>query len=186
MGNYVNTFGILLDEQDLPSFPHTSCDALAETVENILHGEFANEDDWPAFEFYGIASERFGTSSMFEESKHIRLLKSEGTFLDALTNVFNAADVPDPAAFAQQIKDGTENMRAQLVRKAHEYLDEGWYYQAERAAAALRSMKATGMPGIKAETYFNSFGDEGVFDFRKADRGSGTRLLAEIGFNHGQ
>lgn len=187
MGNYTVSKGILLDERDFEGAPHAGLESLAERIHDHLADEFELEEGWPLLEVLGVASERFDGTHIFGfESTRPQWIDAEGDFRSALLAEYERLRLPEPEALLRLAETAPTAVEPGLRQKICEQVLAGAYRHAERLMSALADIREVRLPGIRTEDHFSREGDEELLDFRQANHGPGTRLLAEIAFNWGQ
>ena len=187
MGNITINKGLLLDERDLDGLPHAGLESLAERIHDHLVNEFEAEDGWPLLEILGVASERFGATHCFPfEDARPQWIAATGNVRSALLAECQRLGLPDPEALLDMAHTAQGAIETRLRARICEHVMAGEDGAAENLLCALAGLGESGLPGVLDRTSFSDAGDEMLHDFRTADHGPGTRLLAEIAFNWGQ
>ncbi len=186
MGNITINKGLLLDERDLDGRPHAGLESLAERIHDHLALELEPED-WPLLEILGVASERFGATHCFPfDNARPRWISATGDVRSALLAECRRLGLPDSEALLEMADTAPGAIAPRLRAGVCAHVMAGEDGAAQNLLCALAGLGKSGLPGVLDRASFSNAGDETLHDFRSADHGPGTRLLAEIAFNWGQ
>ena len=190
MGNYIVKKGILLDERDFEIGPHSTLGGLAEMVDDYLENEFGNvdpemDDTMPSLEIYGIVSERFDASEIYD-SYQMCWISPAGGFRAALLEECKRLGLPNPEVLLDRSETDPEAVEEGLRTAVCSAVMAGNYHDAKRLLSAAVGVRDGQSPFLGNQDYFSKDGDESICDFRDQLHPRGTRILAEIGFNWGQ
>ncbi len=200
MGNYIVHKGILLDECDFRGAPRMHVSGLADRISDYLAQEFDHVDvifdedfdgtnDMPTYALEGIAFERFDTSYIADPDHWLArrewVLPGLG-FRQIMRAELKKLEIPHELAVQVLCSPTAEYVEQYLRQAICEQVTQGNYSWAEDLMASLADISTVGLPSIRTAGHFSNSGPSQILDFRNANYGPGTRILAELSFNWGQ
>ncbi len=194
MGNHIVRKGILLDECDFRGAARMHLAGLADRIADYLAQEFDKRhvddiNDVPTYALDGIAFERFETSHIADADNGMsrrEWIRPGLGFKQVMLAELEKLETPHDLAIQVLSSSTAEEVERYLRQAVCEEVMQGNYVWAEDLMASLCDISAVGLPCIRTAEHFSTAGFSQLLDFRKANYGPRTRILAEISFNWGQ
>lgn len=188
MGNHVVYNGLLLDECDFGLDKTATADDVVETVTEHLDQRFAPDfdDTTPIVDVKALVLERHDLSIDLRcGSKYIPWFEPDLGFAETMIKQCVSEGLPQDLAEAVVRSGDLASAEDEFLRQVHNHLRGRRYAHAVHLTACLPRLYDSGLPMVRHESWFEMMGSDEMYDFRIANYGSGTRLLAILAFDWG-
>lgn len=188
MGNLLTYAGLLLDECDFGINATATAAEAVEIVSEHLEERFAPEIEStpPIVGVRGVTLERLDVSITRDHALAGLPWIGQGLgFRETMIQACITAGLPRPLAEAVVTSADFSAVEADLLEQIQSRLKARQYARAAQLTDCLPRLSVTGLPMVRHESWVDRSGGDEMYDFRIANYGPGTRLLALLEFDWG-